>query len=175
VNETLDLLAGEGPADLREITYLLCREVAALHGEALDDARLDAVVKSGAARERFLRWAESQGASPAWLRDPQLPIATVEHALLAPHEGWLAAVDCRQLGLLLVEAGAGRAHAGDAIDPQVSLRCAARLGDHVSRGEPLARLYLRRRDDELAARFAGCFTLADEPVAAPPLLHARIA
>jgi len=108
------------------------------------------------------------------MRAPRLPIAPEEHVLAAPRAGWISAVDCRALGLLMIEAGAGRLHAGAAIDPQIALRCDARLGRRIDTGEPLARLFLRRRDDELAARIAACFTVADEAVAAPPLLYRRI-
>jgi thymidine phosphorylase len=75
----------------------------------------------------------------------------------------------------MIEAGAGRARPGAAIDVGVSLRVEARLGERVERGQPLARLHLRKRDEALAARVAECFGVAEQPAPAPPLLHARIA
>ena len=175
VNESLELLEGGGGADLRELTFALATEVAALHGVDLPAERLAAVVASGEARELFLRWAHAQGADAAWTRSPRLPIAEEEHVVTAPESGWLAAVDCRALGMLMIEAGAGRAFADAAIDPGVSLRREARLGDRVERGAPLARLYLRRREEALATSFAACYAISPEPVTAPPLLHARVA
>jgi pyrimidine-nucleoside phosphorylase len=175
VNESLELLEGGGGADLRELTFALATEVAALHGVDLPAERLAAVVASGEARELFLRWARAQGADAEWAASPRLPIAEEEHVIAAPESGWLAAVDCRALGMLMIEAGAGRAFADAAIDPGVSLRREARLGDRVERGAPLARLYLRGRDEALAQSFGACYTISPEPVAAPPLLHARIA
>jgi pyrimidine-nucleoside phosphorylase len=175
VNETLDLLSGEGPADLREITYLLCSEVAALHGVEIDEERFDEVIRSGEARERFMGWAAAQGAEPAWLRRTRLPIAGVEHVLKAPRAGFVAAVDCRALGLRMIEAGAGRLQAGVPIDVRIALRCEARLGRRVEKGEPLARLYLRKQDEALATRIGDCFTIAEAAVAPPPLLHGRVA
>jgi pyrimidine-nucleoside phosphorylase len=175
VNESVELLSGGGGEDLRALTFALATEVAALHGVELPGERLAAVVASGDARERFLRWAREQGAERGWTDSPRLPLAPVEQVVVAPTSGWLAAVDCRELGLLMIRAGAGRASAGAAIDPGVSLRRGARLGDPVEAGAPLARLYLRERDDELARSFAGCFTIAPEPVEAPPLLHRHVA
>jgi thymidine phosphorylase len=95
--------------------------------------------------------------------------------LAAPRAGWLAAVDCRTLGLLMVAAEAGRPRPGALIDPGVSLRYESRLGQRVEAGQPLARLYLRRPDAALVVRFAACFAIAEEPTAPPPLLHRRIA
>ena len=174
VGETLGLLGGGGADDLRELTFTLATEVAGLHGVELSSERLAAVAGSGEARELFLRWARAQGADAAWAAAPRLDLAPVEHVLAAPATGWLSSVDCRALGLLMVEAGAGRARPGDAIDPGVSLRRELRLGGRVEAGTPLARLYLRRRDEELASRLAACYAISPEPVAAPPLLHRRI-
>ncbi len=98
----------------------------------------------------------------------------MEKPLLADRSGRLAAVDVRQLGLLLVEAGGGRARPGDAIDFGVALETKARLGDPVAAGQELARVYLRREDDRLARLFAACYTVADEG-AAPPLIAERVA
>jgi len=175
VEETLELLEGGGPGDLRTLTFALAREVAALHGVALADEQLATAIGSGEARERFLRWARTQGADAAWTRSPRLAVAREEHVVTAPRAGWLAAVDCRALGLRMIEAGAGRLRAGAPIDMEVALRYESRLGDRVETGEPLARLFMRRRDEALAARVAECFTVAEGPVTAPPLLYERIA
>src|SRR6185436_20653367 len=108
VNESVELLEGGGGEDLRRLTFALATEVAALHGEELQEERLAGVVASGEARELFLRWAREQGADAAWTSLPRLPIADQEHVIAAPDAGWLAAVDCRALGMLMIAAGAGR-------------------------------------------------------------------
>jgi thymidine phosphorylase len=82
-------------------------------------------------------------------------------------------VDVRQLGLLLVEAGGGRVRPGDAIDFGVSLETRGRLGAEVEAGEELARVYLRREDERLAAAFGACFTVEDAGEA-PPLVAGRV-
>jgi pyrimidine-nucleoside phosphorylase len=173
VNETLELLAGGGPPDLREVTFALGAELGALLGQPVAASDLSRVAADGSAREAFLRWARAQGAAIGWESAP-LPLAPVEQVLAAPRAGWLASVDCRRLGLLLVEAGAGRPRPGAAIDPGVSLRYDARIGDPLVAGQPLARLYVRAADDGLAARITQCFGIADAPAVAPPLLHRRV-
>jgi pyrimidine-nucleoside phosphorylase len=177
--ESIDCLEGKGPTDLAEVTLALSEEVARLAGHPVTRADLERALADGRAREQFDRWAVLQGADPEWLRKPAFALAPVERPLLARRAGRLAHVETRQLGLLLVEAGAGRAHPGAALDHGVSLRVHARLGQEVAAGEELARLYLRRGDegDEgLAARCAGCFTVSDETGegTAPPLLLERI-
>jgi pyrimidine-nucleoside phosphorylase len=172
VLETLQCLAGEGPADLMEVTFALSEEVSRLVGAPLSRPQMEEALSSGRARERFDQWAALQGADADWLRSPRFDLAPVERPLLARRSGRLAAMDVRQLGLLLVEAGGGRARPEDAVDFGVSLKVEARLGQEVRQGDELARAYLRRDDERLAELFAACFTVADEG-GAPPLIAAR--
>jgi thymidine phosphorylase len=173
VRESLAALSGEGPEDLMEVTFALAGEVASLAGQPLERREMEEAIASGHAREAFERWAALQGADPAWLRAPRFDLAPIERPLLARRPGRLAAVDTRQLGLLLVEAGGGRARPDDAIDFGISLETRVRLGAAVEEGEELARIYLRREDERLAAAFAACFTVADEGEA-PPLIAGRV-
>jgi pyrimidine-nucleoside phosphorylase len=173
VREALACLAGEGPEDTTELTLALAEEVARLAGTPLSRPVLAEALRSGRARRRFFEWAALAGAEPGWLAEPSLPLAPVERPILAARSGRLAGVDTRQLGLLLLEAGAGRARPEAKIDPGISLRYLTRLGREVAAGEELARLYLRREDPALTARFADCFTVADE-AGSPPLVYERV-
>lgn len=165
VKESLECLAGDGAADLMEVTYRLAEEVSKLVGRPLHRADLEAAVASGRARERFDQWAELQGADRAWLRSPRLHLAPVERPIRARRSGRLAHVDTRQLGLLLIEAGAGRVRPDSGIDFGVSLEMKARLGDEVREKDEVARLYLRHDDDRLVRQFEACFTVGDEGTA----------
>jgi pyrimidine-nucleoside phosphorylase len=171
--ESIELLEGRGAPDLVEVTFELALEAARLVDFALTRGDLEEAIASGRARERFDRWAALQGASTAWLRAPTFSLAPVEKPLLAERSGSLAAVDVRQIGLSMVEAGGGRPRPEAEIDAGVSLHLFARLGDRVERGDELARLYLRQDDERLARQMAACFTVADE-ASAPPLIAARV-
>jgi thymidine phosphorylase len=155
-----------------EVTFALAEEVARLAGHPLERREMELAIASGRAREAFERWAALQGADPAWLRGPRFELAPVARPLLARRAGRLAAVDVRQLGLLLVEAGGGRAHPEDAIDFGISLETRARLGQEVEAGEELGRIHLRKEDERLVAAFAACFTIGDHGEA-PSLIAAR--
>jgi pyrimidine-nucleoside phosphorylase len=156
-----------------EVTLALGVEAASLGGHHVSRAALEKAIASGAARERFDLWAAAQGASAEWLRRPDLTLAPEEVPLRAARPGVLAAIDCRAVGLLLAEAGAGRAAGSAEIDFGVSLRSEARLGEAVEKGDELARLYLRRRDAALEVRLLACYTIADQG-SAPPLIGERI-
>jgi thymidine phosphorylase len=83
-------------------------------------------------------------------------------------------VRTRELGLLLAEAGGARPTVGAELDRGIALRYSTRLGRRVEEGEELARVYLRRDDPALVARFAACLEVADRGES-PPLVAERIA
>ncbi len=174
VRESFDCLEGRGPADLMEVTYALSEELSEMLGERLSRQLLEEAITSGKARERFDRWAVLQGADPAWLRDPHLPLAPEEVVLEAPRSGSLVRVANRRIGELLAGAGGGRLRSDAAIDFGVALRVNRRIGDAVAAGDELARLYLRHRDEALIAEFRECFVIADQEVEAPALIIDRL-
>ena len=174
VLEAIECLEGGGPPDLREVTLVFAEEACSLMGRPVDRATFEKALDDGSARETFFRWAEMQGADPAWLARPRLALAPAEHPLLAAGGGWLSRVRTQELGLLLVEAGGGRARPADPIDHGVALAVRARLGARIEAGDELGRLHLRSADPALAARFAACFEIGPEPVPSPPLVVERI-
>lgn len=174
IAEALQVMRGEGAAETAELTIVLAREAAAQVGVELTEPRLRATLASGRVAERFSRWAVDQGASPAWMARPELPLAPVEQPIRAPHGGVLARVANRRLGLLLGEAGGARRGPGNELDRGVALHYRTRLGRRVEAGEELARIYLRRDDATLVDQVAACFEVGPEGVA-PPLIVERAA
>jgi pyrimidine-nucleoside phosphorylase len=174
IREVLDCLEGRGPRETIDLTLALALALGRQIGAGWTEAGLRGLLHSGAARERFVRWAVAQGAEERWFDRPDLPLAPEESVIRAPRAGVVAAVRTRQLGLLLAEAGAARRVIGAHLDLGVALQYRTRLGRQVEAGEELARIYLRTRDPELVGRFAACFEIGEQG-AAPPLVAERLA
>ena len=174
VLECLDCLAGNGPDDLRRITVELGAALADLLGAATTRRGLEETLASGSARETFLSWAEAQGASSSWTASPRLELAPVERPLTARASGRLVLVDTRSLGLLLAAAGGGRRRPGDAVDHGVALRYDRRLGDELTAGDEIGRVYLRRDDESMVARLEAAFVVEDRDCQPPSLIQERI-
>jgi len=173
VRETFAGLEGRGAADLMEVTYALSEELSELTGERLERAELEQAISSGRAREFFVRWAEEQGADSTWLAQPSFELAPHEVVIAATASGTLREVANRRLGELLTAAGGGRLEPGGPIDFGISLRVEKKLGEQVEQGEPLARLYLRRRDAAIESGFGACFEVG-QSVPAPSWIVERI-
>lgn len=168
VAESLAALEGRGADDLMAVTFELSTAAARLVGVDLPEARLRAAIASGAARERFDRWAAAQGVGADWLRRPDLTLAPEALPIPSPRAGVLARVDTHRLGVLFAQLS-GADGRGGGIDYGVALRRRVRLGEWVEAGQSLLDVVARRRDDAFLREVAACYTVADAG-AAPPLL-----
>jgi pyrimidine-nucleoside phosphorylase len=146
VIESVEVLRGGGPADLRE----LCLELAAwmlFFGERAASVeagrRLAAeILDSGRALEKFRQIVRRQGGDATALDDfSRLPQAAHRREVPSPAGGIVAEIDCEKVGLASVLLGAGREKKEDAVDPAVGLIVHKKLGDAVREGEPLVTLH----------------------------------
>jgi pyrimidine-nucleoside phosphorylase len=181
VVEAIEVLRGEGPPDLVEVTYRLCEEMllaGAITADRADArARLERAVASGAALAKLVEVVEAQGGDPAVIHDPgRLARAPHEQVLTAPRAGHLARADALDIGLAGVRLGAGRQRKEDPIDPGVGITVLAKVGDPIEKGQPLALLNWADSDRlaDALPLLEQAFTLVDEPVSPPPLIHGEV-
>ncbi len=170
VRESLDVLEGGGPDDVREVTLSLARDMLALVGLDVDPA---AHLDDGRALATFRRMIAAQGG------DPDAPLASASHRdhVLAARDGYVRSLDARSIGVAAWRLGAGRARKEDPVSAGAGVICLVREGQPVTAGEPL--FELRADDDDHLARgraaLAGAAELADEPGGPHPLLLERVA
>ncbi|TXK18402.1 thymidine phosphorylase [Homoserinibacter sp. GY 40078] len=173
VRESVEVLAGGGPADVVELTVALAREMLDLAG--LPDADPAAALADGRAMDAWRAMIQAQGGDP----DAALPVARESHTVLAEADGVLAEQDALAFGIAAWRLGAGRARKEDPVVHAAGIDLHAKPGDEVSAGSPLFTL---RADD--AARFERALEALDGAVRiAPagtelpprPLVAARIA
>jgi thymidine phosphorylase len=182
--EAIDFLAGtRREARLCAVTMALAAEMLLLGGLASDaadaHARIDAALASGAAAERFARMVASLG-GPADLvehKERHLAMAPTIAALPPPCPGFVAGIDVRRVGLVIVALGGGRRRAGDHIDHAVGLEAVAGIGSEVGPERPLAIIHARSPEAaaEVSATLAEAFAIADAPPPPRPVLGPRVA
>ena len=179
VAESIEVLGGAGPADLRE----LCLELAAwmfFLGERVksveEGKKLSAdLIASGHAREKFREIVKLQGGDVSVIDDPRrLAHAQQTIDVTSSASGFIAGTQCEQLGIACVVLGGGREKQEDKIDPAVGLEFHKRIGDAVERGEPLCTLHYNssRRLDEARRLVETAYQIeVEKPKAIPPLIH----
>jgi pyrimidine-nucleoside phosphorylase len=175
VVESIECLRGKNVRDLMEVTLVLAGTMVWLGGKARsieEGMKLcQSAIWSGAAYEKFLAMVNRQGGDVRFVREPGLyPGAAVQLEVKSPADGFVSGIAARELGMLAIELGAGRKRIEDKVDPKAGIVLKKKLGDRVTRGEPLARLYT---DDGVAGEkvrqaFRDCFLLSPQPVEVRP-------
>ncbi|MGH3501926.1 MAG: thymidine phosphorylase, partial [Nocardioidaceae bacterium] len=143
VQESLDVLAGGGPADVVDLTLALAREMLAAAGR--DDVDPAERLSSGAAMDVWRAMISAQGGDV----DAPLPVAKESHVLTAPATGFLNRLDALSVGVAAWRLGAGRARKEDPVQAGAGVVLHAKPGDQVQAGQPLVTMLT---DD--AERFA---------------------
>ena len=169
VQESLDVLAGGGPADVRELTLALAREMLTLAGIDTDP---EPVLDDGRAMEVFEQIVAAQGGD---LSVP-LPVSEHVHVVAAERDGWLQRLDCKAAGIAVWRLGAGRARKEDAISFGAGALVEAKVGEQVSAGQPILVLHADDPDRFAGALAAldGAIEVGDERVEPQPLVADRI-
>jgi thymidine phosphorylase len=172
VRESVEVLAGGGPADVVELTLALAREM--LAGAGRSDVDPAAVLASGKAMDVWNQMISAQGGDPS----ATLPVARETHVVNAPSSGVLTRLDAMAVGLAAWRLGAGRAKLGDDVQAGAGVVWHARPGDPVTEGQPLLTLHTDEpaRFERALASLDGGYDVAPAgtPFAATPLLLDRI-
>lgn len=180
VKEAIATLQGRGPADLTELSLLLGANMLLLAGrtgsyqEGYD--LLQELLETGAALEQFARLIRAQGGEAGIIDDVnKLPQARFNYPVTAGEEGYISAIRTRELGLLSVEIGGGRARKDDVIDPAVGFVLEKKVGDRVRPGDTLLVIHANTEDiGGIKERVRKAFLITPEKPEMNPLIHKTI-
>jgi thymidine phosphorylase len=135
VRESVEVLAGGGPADVVDLTLALAREMLAAAGvTGVDPADR---LADGSAMDAWKAMVRAQGGDP----DATLPTARESHVVAAPSSGVLTRLDAMAVGMAAWRLGAGRARKEDPVQAGAGVELHAKPGDAVREGAPLMTLH----------------------------------
>ena len=179
--ECIQVLKGEGPADVLGVMTRLATRMLILaeveHEDAAAAAHVASVLQSGKALETFVKMVERQGGDPRIVDDPsRLPISESVELVRASRAGIVQRMRSSDIGRASNVLGAGRSRVDASIDHGVGLRLLAKPGDRVERDQPLIELRHRGRRgvDDAAAICQEAIVIGDTPTAPRPLVLAEI-
>ena len=135
VAESIEVLAGGGPADVVELTIALAREM--LAGAGVTDVDPADALKDGRAMDAWRRMIAAQGG------DPDTKLAVSEHVeeVRAEADGFLTRLDALGLGIAAWRLGAGRERKEDPVQAGAGINLRKQLGDPVRRGDVIMTLH----------------------------------
>jgi len=135
VRESVEVLAGGGPADVVELTILLAREMIDAAGIVGKDPA--EALRDGSAMDHWRRMISAQGGNP----DAALPVAKESHQILATNSGTMTAMDAMKVGVAAWRLGAGRSRQGEKVHGGAGVELHAKPGDYVKQGAPIMTLF----------------------------------
>ena len=140
IDESVQVLKGEGPADVTELTLELAARLLEQAGvcESTSQARLQLQEKidSGEAYQRLVEMVEAHGGD----LEAERPLAN-KQPVLANESGFLSRVNAERLGLAVIEMGGGRKKLGDSLDHSTGIEFLLKIGDPVENGQPIANVF----------------------------------
>lgn len=153
VQESIEVLQGGGPADVRELTLTLAREMLELVGIDTDPAeKLD----NGQAFDTWQRMVAAQGGD----NNAPLPTAKFNETITAQEEGTITSMNALAIGVAAWRLGAGRARKEDPVSLGAGIMLHKKPGDQVKAGEPLLTMFTDEEPRFVIAQQA----LAEHPI-----------
>lgn len=175
VVESVEVLKGGGPEDVRDLVIELAAHLLEMTGQSsLDEARKKAAshLDEGKAYERWERMVRALGGDPEAVFQDGFTEVTYVEAFTAPRDGFVVGMDTRKVGLAATILGAGRGKAEDLVDPKVGLRVLRKTGDSVQRGDVVVEIRANDASRLEAARslLKEAYRFGDSPPPSRPLV-----
>src|SRR5882724_868360 len=178
VIESVEILKGRGAADLSDLSLELSAWMFFLgeRTKTLDEGRALAaeMVASGKALEKFRDCIRLQGGDPRVIEDPSLlPAARSRLEVKSPSSGFIADINCLNLGIALAMLGGGREKKEQNVDHAVGLEFHKRIGDSIKAGETLVTIAYNADAQLHAAQkmIEACYQIGDKKPPARPLIR----
>ena len=169
VQEAIDVLKGEGPDDITELSISLAGAMVYLGGiaDTMESGKKKALeaMSSGSALEKFREFVSGQGGNPDITRDHGLlPQAGGFLDVKAETGGYISHLDAMRIGLASQHTGAGRQRKDDKIDMAAGIVLKKKLGDIVNKGDIICTVYGNdsNKVEAGAKEAAGAFEITKE-------------
>lgn len=175
--EAIDILKGQGPKDVVDVTLALGAEMLCQANivDTVDSGmkKITRLLESGAAFEKFLNLVESQGGDISIIEHPERHTKSqFHHTVVSDKEGYIHLIDALKIGLLAMGIGAGRKKISDHIDYSAGIVLHKKVGDPVFKGDLLAEIFSENEfsSNYLEEKIHDAINITDEIQKKPPLI-----
>ena len=170
VEESVEVLAGGGPADVIELTVELAREMLSQAGVTGVDPSEN--LRNGKAMDKWRQMISAQGGNP----DAELPKAKHSHQILATESGFVSRLDALEVGVASWRLGAGRERKEDAVQFGAGVVLNVQIGSRIEAGQPLMTLFTDTEEkfDRAIELAGGAVEISNSSVAQRKLILGRI-
>ncbi|WP_172187351.1 pyrimidine-nucleoside phosphorylase [Lentilactobacillus kribbianus] len=154
IEESINLLKGQGPADLVKLIVTIGGYMAVMGKKAqtIEEGQqmCQTVIDNGQALERFRAMVAAQGGDPAVVDDPKkvMPQSQYQIELPALKSGVIAKMTADEVGIASMLLGGGRQKADDPLDYAVGIVLNKKIGDAINEGESILTIHSNRENVE---------------------------
>ena len=146
VIEAINTLKGEGPEDLTKLVLNLGTYMVLAARDDLDKEtvrkELERVISDGSALDKMAEFVKAQGGDPdAVYNTDKLKVSDTITEVCADSDGYIQSIQSELIGKSSMILGGGRAAKDDVIDLSVGVVLSKKIGDKVSKGDVIARIY----------------------------------
>lgn len=144
--ESIEMLKGNAPEDLKEVVYTIAELALKAKGEITELSegieKIDDVINSGLALSKLREFIIESGGNGDLVDDYSiLPIAKNKMEVFSNKEGYVSKIKAEEVGKAAMIIGAGRATKEDEVDHAVGLKILKKVGDKIEKGEKIAEIY----------------------------------
>ena len=178
IKESIDILKGKGPEDVKELVLQLGSEMLVLGKVASTNEEAMKILKdklyNGDALKKFTSMIELQGGNPAIMENDELfPHTPYILQVQAERDGFISGIDTFGIGNFIVHLGGGRKTVNDTIDYSVGVEIFKKLGTRVEKGDTLANIHINDIEDgeRIESMFREYIKIEDEAIKPPSLIE----
>lgn len=175
--ESIEVLRNKGPEDVRELTLILTGYMLYLAKKAKTPSQgrkaAEKNLRNGMAYKKFIELIKHQGGKIRCLNNPdKFKKAKRKILIRANSSGYVRKIDTARLGVCSVQLGAGRMVVTTPINHSAGIIIYKKIGDPVSKGEPLACLFTNKELlDDIPQRIRKAYILGKTKPKKPPLIY----
>lgn len=172
--ESIEMLKGNAPKDLKEVVYTIAELALKAKGEITELSegieKIDAVINSGLALSKLREFITESGGNGDLVDDYSiLPAAKNKVEVFSNKEGYVSKIKAEEVGKAAMIIGAGRATKEDEVDHAVGLKILKKVGDKIEKGEKIAEIYYNdaKNVEDSKNMILDAYVLQDEKVLEP--------
>ena len=172
--ESIEMLKGNAPEDLKEVVYTIAELALKAKGEITELSegieKIDAVINSGLALSKLREFIAESGGNGDLVDDYSiLPVAKNKMEVFSNKEGYVSKIKAEEVGKAAMIIGAGRATKEDEVDHAVGLKILKKVGDKIEKGEKIAEIYYNdaKNVEDSKNMILDAYVLQDEKVLEP--------
>ncbi|MBN2723851.1 MAG: thymidine phosphorylase [Deltaproteobacteria bacterium] len=179
--ESIEILKGRGPSDIRQLTLTLAAEMIFMgnKAESFEDGmkKAEASISDGSALKKFGELITAQHGNAGVIDNYDLmPSYTDTVEVKATKSGYITSINSTEIGMAGIEIGAGRRVVSDKVDHGAGIEVMMKSGDQVNKGDTIAVINHNASSgiENAVARVLNAYVIGDVKIESKPMIIKEI-